>query len=73
MPITHDNLLEVLQSAYPNAQIVLRDTAGDQDHWLIEIAEESLSKKSRIAAHREIHAHLQGRNIHAVEIKLKKL
>jgi stress-induced morphogen len=72
MPITHDNLLEVLQTAYPQAQIAARDTAGDQDHWLIEISDENLNKKSRIVAHREILAALAGRNIHAVEIKLKK-
>jgi stress-induced morphogen len=72
MTISHDDLLQVLQTAYPAAQIALRDTAGDQDHWLIEIAEPELVQKPRIAAHREIHAVLASKNIHAVEIRLKK-
>lgn len=72
MPIAHDDLLNLLQTAYPQAQIALRDTAGDKDHWLIEIAEATLAAKPRIAAHREIHALFAGKNIHAVDIRLKK-
>lgn len=72
MPISHENFQEVLQTAYPEAQITLTDTAGDLDHWLLEITDSGLNKKPRIAAHREILALLDGRNIHAVEIKLKK-
>jgi stress-induced morphogen len=71
MPITHDDLLKLLQNAYPNAEIALRDTAGDQDHWLIEIADVGLNAKPRIAAHREVHALFAGKNIHAVDIKLR--
>lgn len=73
MPMTHDGFLELLQNAYPNAEIKLTDTAGDSDHWLLEIADEELSKKPRIAAHREIMSRYVDQNIHAVEIKLKKL
>ena len=72
MPIAHDDLLNLLQNAYPTAEIAVRDTAGDQDHWLIEIADASLNAKSRIAAHREVHSLFAGKNIHAVDIKLKK-
>ncbi len=72
MPIAHDELLILLKNAYPNAQIAVRDTAGDQDHWLIEIADAGLNAKTRIAAHREVHALFAGKNIHAVDIKLKK-
>ena len=72
MPIAHDDLLELLQNAYPAGEIMLRDTAGDQDHWHIEIADAGLNAKPRIAAHREVHALFTGKNIHAVDIKLKK-
>lgn len=72
MPISHDALLGLLKDAYPKAEIAVRDTAGDQDHWLIEIADAELNTKSRIAAHREVHALFAGKNIHAVDIKLKK-
>jgi len=72
MPITYDALLGLLQDAYPKGQVAIKDTAGDQDHWLIEIADEELNKKTRISAHREVHALFAGKNIHAVDIKLKK-
>jgi stress-induced morphogen len=71
MPISQQALHEILQNAYPTAQIALRDTAGDQDHWLIEITDAGLNAKPRIAAHREVHALFAGKNIHAVDIKLK--
>ena len=72
MPMTHEGFLGLMQQAYPNAEIKLTDTAGDSDHWLLEIADAELAKKPRIAAHREIMAHYRDENIHAVEIKLKK-
>jgi stress-induced morphogen len=37
MAISEEELLLILQQKFPNAKIKLKDLAGDQDHYSLEI------------------------------------
>jgi len=43
MAISEEELLLILQQKFPNAKIKLKDLAGDQDHYSLEINDPSLS------------------------------
>lgn len=50
-----------LREAFPDAEIALRDLAGDNDHWSAEIVSEQFRGKSRVAQHQMVYAALKGR------------
>ena len=50
-----------LRDALPDAQITLKDLAGDKDHWSAEIVSEQFRGKSPVAQHQMVYAALKGR------------
>ena len=60
-----------LRDAFPDAQITLKDLAGDNDHWSAEIVSEQFRGKSRVAQHQMVYASLQGKmggELHALAL-----
>jgi stress-induced morphogen len=56
----------------PDAQVALIDTAGDSDHYSLEITSAAFAGKSRIEQHRMVYAALgsdMGTTLHALAIK----
>lgn len=63
-----------LRDAFPDAQITLRDLAGDNDHWSAEIVSEKFRGKSRVAQHQMVYAALKGRmggQLHALALQTR--
>ena len=63
-----------LRDAFPDAQITLKDLAGDNDHWSAEIVSEQFSGKSRVAQHQMVYAALKGRmggQLHALALQTR--
>ena len=52
MAIPESKLRSILQNSFPNAKIKITDTAGDQDHYVLEILDtkdlENLVNKQNI-------------------------
>lgn len=69
MPITKEELESTLKVTFPNAEIKAVDTAGDNDHWSVEIKDSAFAGKSRIEQHRMVQAAVASKNIHAMQIK----
>ena len=72
MAISESDLKHFLSDAFPEAVIVIRDLAGDGDHYAVEIQSSQFLGKTRIAQHQLVYAALQGRmgvNLHAMSIK----
>lgn len=61
MAMERATLEEYLREAFPDAQITLRDLAGDNDHWSAEIVSAAFKGKSRVAQHQLVYAALKGR------------
>lgn len=69
MPISKEELENVIRSNFPDAQISLKDLAGDDDHWSVEIIDKTFTGLTRIQQHKLVQQAVAGRNIHALQIK----
>lgn len=71
MPITHDELFATLHTAFPDAEITLKDLAGDNDHWQATIVSNVFAGKPRVAQHKMVQQAVTSHNIHALAITTK--
>lgn len=72
MPIAQSELENIIKSAFPKAQVKIVDLAGDQDHYSVEIVDESFAGKSRIEQHKMVNNALAGKMgtvLHAMQLK----
>jgi len=74
MAMTRETLEGFLTEAFPEAEIVLTDLAGDNDHWQAEIVSEQFSGLSRVKQHQLVYAALKGNMgeaLHALALKTR--
>ena len=74
MAIPASKLQSILQNSFPNAKIKITDTAGDQDHYALEITSEAFEGLSLIKQHRLVKdalAEVLAKELHAISIKTK--
>ena len=74
MAMSRETLEGFLTEAFPDAEIVLTDLAGDNDHWQAEIVSEQFRGKTRVAQHLMVYAALKGKmggELHALALKTK--
>lgn len=74
MAMTRETLEGFLNEAFPDAEIVLTDLAGDNDHWQAEIISEQFKGKPRVAQHQMVYAALKGKmggELHALALKTR--
>ncbi len=61
MPMSHAALEADLRAAFPDATIVLEDTAGDGDHWRARIVSSAFAGLPRVRQHQLVYAALGGK------------
>mgnify|MGYP002629435205 CR=1 FL=1 len=74
MAISETKLQSILQNSFPNAKIKITDTAGDQDHYALEITSNVFKDLPLIKQHRlvkEALAEVLIKELHAISIKTK--
>lgn len=74
MAMTRETLEGFLSEAFPEAEIILTDLAGDNDHWQAEIVSEQFRGKTRVAQHQMVYAALKGKmggELHALALKTR--
>lgn len=71
MPITESELRQALEARFPNSEITLTDTAGDDDHWHARIVSTEFEGKSRVMQHKMVQEAVKSYNIHALSIETK--
>ena len=74
MAIPASKLQSILQNSFPNAKIKITDTAGDQDHYALEITSDVFEGLSLIKQHRLVKdalAEVLVKELHAISIKTK--
>ena len=59
MPV--EQLEAELRAAFPHAQIVIEDLAGDGDHYKARIVDESFRGLPRVRQHQKVYAALGGK------------
>ncbi|MBA8878427.1 BolA/IbaG family iron-sulfur metabolism protein [Phyllobacterium sp. 22229] len=55
----HD-IEKMIKDAIPDAQVTIRDLAGDGDHYAAEVVAESFRGKSRVQQHQMVYDALKG-------------
>ncbi len=69
MSILKNELENILNDAFPLAQVTVTDLAGDNDHYQVEITCISFQNISRVQQHQKVYAALKDHEIHALAIK----
>jgi len=68
MTISENKLQEVLQDAFPNAQIKCTALASDDDHWEVFIKDDCFYNKTLIQQHKMVQEAVKSYDIHALSI-----
>ena len=62
----------LIKEALPDAEITIRDLAGDGDHYAADIVSSAFAGKSRVQQHQMVYQALQGRmggELHALALQ----
>jgi len=72
MPMPASEIEHLIREAFPDAEIDIRDTAGDGDHYMAKIVSSAFAGKSRVQQHQMVYAALKGRmggELHALALQ----
>ena len=64
----------MIRDALPDAQVTIRDLAGDGDHYAAEIVAPAFAGKSRVQQHQMVYAALKGKmggELHALALQTR--
>jgi len=60
MPMAADDIERLIKDAIPDAEVTIRDLAGDGDHYAARVVSSSFEGLSRIRQHQVVYAALGG-------------
>lgn len=60
MPMNAKEIEKMIKDAIPDAEVTIRDLAGDGDHYAAEVVSESFRGLSRVKQHQMVYTALQG-------------
>jgi stress-induced morphogen len=60
MPMDARDIETMIKAAIPDAEVTIRDLAGDGDHYAATVISESFRGKSRVQQHQIVYQSLQG-------------
>jgi stress-induced morphogen len=72
MAMSGTEIESLIKAAFPDADVVMTDLAGDNDHWSAQIKSAAFKGKSRVQQHQMVYAALQGRMggvLHALQLQ----
>ena len=61
----------LIREAFPDAEIEMKDLAGDNDHWAATVKSAAFQGKSRVQQHQMVYAALKGNMggvLHALQL-----
>jgi stress-induced morphogen len=60
MPMQADQIESMIKAKLPDAQVTIRDLAGDGDHYAAVIVSEAFRGKTKVQQHQLVYDALQG-------------
>jgi stress-induced morphogen len=72
MPMLAGEIERLIKSRIPDAEVTIRDLAGDGDHYSATVIAESFRGKSRVQQHQLVYEALQGQmggTLHALALQ----
>lgn len=61
MPMPAADIEAMIKESFPDAQIEIRDLAGDGDHYAATVISEAFRGKSRVQQHQMVYVALKGK------------
>ena len=75
MGIKLNEINELIKEAIPDAEVVIQDLAGDENHYSATIKSKVFSGKSKIDQHKLVYKALKGKmgnELHALQLNTKE-
>ncbi|EKE09162.1 MAG: BolA/YrbA family protein [uncultured bacterium] len=72
MALAREKIMAFLWEAFPEAEIDLKDSVGDSNHFAVTIISKTFSGKTKIEQHKMVYDALQGHmgtSLHALSLK----
>ena len=72
MPMAASEIERLIKASIPDAEVTIRDLAGDGDHYAARVVSPSFSGMSRIRQHQAVYSALGGRvggELHALQLE----
>ena len=72
MPMDAGEIERLIKASIPDAQVTIRDLAGDGDHYAATVLAESFRGKSRVQQHQLVYDALKGQmggKLHALALQ----
>lgn len=72
MAMSATDIERFIKEALPDAQVTIRDLAGDGDHYAASVVSAAFKGKSRVQQHQMVYAALKGRmggELHALALQ----
>lgn len=72
MPMPAAEIEALIRAAIPDAEVVIRDLAGDGDHYAARVVSPSFAGMSRVRQHQAVYAALgdrMGGELHALQLE----
>ena len=77
MPMTAQEIEDLIRESFPDAEINITDLAGDGNHYAAEVIDESFRGKNRVQQQRAVYTSLKGKmdgangELHALALTTK--
>ena len=72
MPMAAQEIEDMIRTAIPDAEVEIRDLAGDGDHYAAKVTSPSFAGMSRVRQHQLVYKALGGRmggELHALQLE----
>ena len=72
MPMNANDIEQLIKAGIPDAEVTIRDLAGDGDHYAANVVAAAFKGKSRVQQHQMVYAALKGRmggELHALALQ----
>jgi len=74
MPMPAEDIIAYIKKAMPDAEVTIKDLAGDGDHYSATIISSAFEGLSKVKQHQMVYASLQGHmgtTLHALALETK--
>jgi stress-induced morphogen len=71
MPMAAEEIVALIKQGIPDAEVEMRDLAGDGDHWEATVVSTAFAGQTKIKQHQMVYAALGGRMggvLHALKL-----
>ena len=76
MAIKQEEIHKLLKEGFPDAEIVIKDLAGDDNHYAAKIRSSKFKGKTRVQQHQMVYASLKGKmgnELHALALTTEEM